>query len=132
MLAGGTAAAYFSEPTFANVLAGIAGGYAGAALPDIFEPATSPFHRSLFHSWTFATGGAVATPTGVKKLKTYAEQRVMHYELRRAMDPANGFWYVIAILFWKYVVQFVIGLIAGYASHLALDATTPMGLPFFR
>jgi len=34
----------------------------------------------------------------------------------------SGFWRVLAGLFW--------GIACGYISHLALDGTTPMGIPF--
>ena len=32
-------------------------------------------------------------------------------------------------LFWHFVVGFANGIAAGYVSHLALDATTPRGIP---
>ncbi len=83
-----------------TVIAGVIGGYAGR-LPDKLEPAGSSDHRGFFHSITFA---GIATCVICRILKK---------------DNLN-----------KY---FRIGLkcfAAGYGSHLAMDSTTPAGLPF--
>ena len=78
---------------------GLAGGVAGL-LPDIIEPATSPNHRELAHS--FAT--LIAIVAGINNLNE-----------RQGMEAAQkGLWNTLAL---------------GYVSHLLLDAGTPAGLP---
>ncbi len=78
---------------------GLVGGVAGL-LPDIIEPATSPNHRELAHSFA----ALMAIGTGIHNLNE-----------RQDMDAAQkGLWNTLAL---------------GYASHLLLDAGTPASLP---
>ena len=78
---------------------GLVGGVAGL-LPDIIEPATSPNHRELAHSFA----ALIAVGAGINNLNE-----------RQDMDAAQkGLWNTLAL---------------GYASHLLLDAGTPAGLP---
>lgn len=90
------------DPLLAPVAAG---GFAAlcATLPDLIEPATSPHHRQFFHSLTFAA----FLGAGLHQLWKYQPKSQLELWTRRA------------------------GLIAGgsYLVHLALDSTTPMGLP---
>ena len=75
-------------------------GVAFGLLPDLLEPATSPNHRALFHSLVFA--GIIA------------------WVLYQACSDENG----------RSDQKLLLKLIAAaYASHLLLDARTPMGLP---
>jgi inner membrane protein len=78
-------------------------GLAGAMAPDVIEPALSPNHRAFFHSLvTLAIVTGSAWHVWNWKPETF--------EGRMARAAALGF-------------------LAGYVSHLALDATTPMSLP---
>lgn len=76
---------------------------ATATLPDLIEPATSPHHRQFFHS--LAVAGLLAE----------GMRRVHEWEVENDGD-----------LFLKDTLM-VIG--ASYLSHLAMDSTTPKGLP---
>lgn len=78
----------------------VAGGFMGA-LPDIIEPATSPNHRSFFHSIALLCAGG--------------------YLLYR--------FYVIKDITNQDIKIVITALCAAYGSHLVLDALTPMGLP---
>lgn len=75
-----------------------AGG--GACLPDLLEPADSPFHRQFFHSVVAAA------------LVAYAMSAKHAFRLGWAGR----------MLLW------MVGL--GYLSHIAADATTPRSIPF--
>ena len=78
---------------------GLVGGVAGL-LPDIIEPATSPNHRELAHSFA----ALIAVGAGINNLNE-----------RQDMDSAQkGLWNILAL---------------GYISHLFLEAGTPAGLP---
>ena len=78
------------------------GGLSTGCLPDVFEPALNPNHRSFFHSLT--AGGAVG----------YLDWRAIEFD--QLSDDAR-----LTILV----------LSAGYISHLILDAATPKSLPVF-
>ena len=84
----------------------LAAGALGAGctnLPDILEPATSPNHRKVFHS----VACAVVLIAGFKKAWDWEPD-----------DSAGR------------VLRFVaLAGIAGYLTHLALDATTKRSLP---
>lgn len=99
------------------------GGYLGAAAPDWIDPPTSPNHRSAGHSIFIAGGGL-----------TYAaiELNAWRSSLKAQADAAfkcgkigQGYLFLIA-------AGAVTGFVAGYLSHLALDATTPRGLPLVK
>ncbi len=74
-----------------------------ASLPDLLEPATSPNHRQLFHSW-LALGGA-----------TYL-LRCLH-----RWQPEEPFERIVRTVGKAACVA--------YVAHLALDALTPRSLP---
>jgi membrane-bound metal-dependent hydrolase YbcI (DUF457 family) len=74
-------------------------GAACASLPDILEPATSPNHRAVFHS--LACGGAVTYGAFGKHTDR------LHPDTALTIQT----------------------MALSYLSHLALDGTTPKGLP---
>ncbi len=119
-----------------DVALSLVGGYwagaAGAALPDIFEPAIHSFHRDVMHSYTFGTVGSVAARPVIEKWRAYCRQNASNAAQRRlvpGVTPAD-FWASLAEeLFWKIAVGFASGIAAGYVSHLMLDAATPRGIP---
>lgn len=73
-------------------------GALAATLPDMLEPAISPFHRSFFHS--------VAAGTLVSHCSFGKHTEAMQPEMKNLLS-ATGL---------------------GYLSHLALDSLTPMGI----
>lgn len=74
-------------------------GGVAASLPDLIEPASNPNHRAFFHSY------------GLGAFLLYAATHVWDSDLTVEQKGA----YSTAI--------------AGFLSHLALDSTTPKGLP---
>lgn len=78
----------------------------GGKLPDIVEPATSPHHRKLFHGVVVL----LAVGWGVKEAYQWKPEENWEKLVR------------LAIVFGG----------IGYISHLALDATTPMGIPLLK
>ena len=101
-----------------DVLAAAAGGYCGgrfgSILPDVFEPATSPNHRSTMHSVVVtsaivAKGGAVLMDVGgqvVASAQTRSD-RMLRVAAASALAAAP----------------------IGYASHVVADSETPAGVP---
>lgn len=136
----GCGAAYFraseQSPRSRTIetLGGMLAGYAGGAAPDILNPAFSPHHRSWAHA---------ILPAGVTG--TYVVQKVDGWqgELRDRADmhAAASFsaasreeraCHAMMEVFCLLAAGAVVGFAAGYLSHLAMDATTPMGLPLVK
>lgn len=125
------------------------GGWCGGQLPDVFEPGTSSWHRSLAHSGT--TGTAIVAMRGKlteweKFCREKAEYCRMQAEqngiLTMVPDPLRPNLFVLAPtnpwaqlrwkleeLFWRFSAGFTNGMAAGYVSHLALDVGTPRSIP---
>lgn len=93
---------YNRKVDLAEALVCAGAGMAGAALPDLLEPALHPHHRKIAHSIT--AGGALTK-----------------FSLDRCAS-ANGEW----TEFGKIVFA---SAGAGYISHLVADGCTPRGLP---
>lgn len=88
------------EELLKYVLVGTIGGGFCGILPDLLEPATSPFHRQFFHSGTTAS---ICVYSLLKLQDSNLDQDTKN------LLTSSGF---------------------GYISHLVLDLKTPMGLPF--
>lgn len=104
-----------SQPTgcwFLELLVGVFGGVGGSRVPDILEPATHPGHRAFFHGLAF--NGAV-TATAFRRAYQWRREVVALGELATAED--------------RLLSALAVASVGGYASHIALDATTPSGLP---
>jgi len=112
-------------------LAGIAGGILGAKIPDLAEPATSSWHRGPVHSCTAASMSLAAGVTAINELETWCDRRVEGLRFSRAIarTPEDAQRFTLEILFWLALVALFKGMLAGYLSHLALDATTPRCIP---
>lgn len=112
-----------------EVLGGTFGGWLGGLLPDVLEPATSPNHRELAHS--LVAGGTLTFARLAEwQAKCRAEAKccearafafALGSDARRSAE-----W---EILGWRFLAGLLVGLVAGYASHLILDAGTAKGLP---
>lgn len=139
VMAGVSAAAYLSRretdglARALQLVGGAVGGYHGGVLPDVLEPAITPMHRSIGHSLTLGAGGAVAMVRKGEVPLQWARERVMalENELATTTDPWMRLVLTLAIALCHLAVGYGVGLAAGYASHLALDALTPSSLPLF-
>jgi membrane-bound metal-dependent hydrolase YbcI (DUF457 family) len=132
--AGGLAAAYRArtaptEQMLAETLGGLLGGWFGGALPDMLEPARDPNHRKAAHS--VAAGGAL-TLARIAEWQATCRASAEGAAKRAATHPLGSperSRAEIDVLLWRLVAGALVGLVAGYASHLLLDANTPRGLP---
>ena len=114
-----------------EVMGGALGGCLGAAMPDRIDPPTSPRHRSIGHGVFTAGTGLALTTTQLAKwqrdIRAFAhETAASAVQSTRPRDQA-----ILAVLAaLTYLLAGALGgAVAGYASHLTLDAMTPMGLP---
>jgi hypothetical protein len=125
----------------AELAGGAIGGYVGGILPDILEPAISSWHRGVAHSYV---GGATVVATAIEVLSKWEIACRTNAENCKATpaivipggmfvaappDPVYQFLSSLAELFWRLMAGFLNGLVAGYVSHLALDAITPRSIP---
>jgi hypothetical protein len=105
-----------------------------AKVPEMLEPATHPNHRAVFHSVCFA--GLALSNAWVATCKKREEIIGQARECeRRAAIAANkqerDYWSQQANGL-RFCAGSLLGLVPGYASHLAADALTPKGLPLLR
>lgn len=112
-----------------EVIGGGAGGYLGGRMPDLLEPGVSRYHRQMAHS-VMALLAALGISSEVARNHCRAQADACALRSRNAaLGPAEQLFAALAELFWRFIAGALGGLQAGYASHLLLDARTPMGLP---
>jgi hypothetical protein len=114
-----------------ELLGGLCGGGAGAALPDIVDPPCHPGHRSLGHG-IVPVGSAAAfwaknLPSWQNGLRELADQ---HRAQRIAgCDWLESFGHLLIELILRFLAGFAAGVGAGYISHIILDLGTPCRIP---
>lgn len=118
--------------SLAELLGAILSGVLLAKLPDVLEPAIHPNHRSSFHSVAFA-GTALPAAWSVTLEKRQEKIRLAQECERRATmsqsEQEKNTWKQQAS--WhRFCAGVLLGIVPGYASHLAADALTPKSLPF--
>jgi hypothetical protein len=103
-----------------------AGGYAGSVAPDVLEPALTPLHRCMCHSMA-ALGGIGHGAMGLLEWadRTRSGPITGADGVPRTATPADEFLRSL-------LVGFAVGFVAAYASHLVLDARTPLSLPLIH
>jgi membrane-bound metal-dependent hydrolase YbcI (DUF457 family) len=131
MISGGGYAFYRArnapaDHALAETVGGILGGYIGGLLPDLLEPATSSYHRDIAHS--VAAGGLLHFVKVAEWEAMCRENAARCLSLKPDGTRINPNGELQAFL-WRVLAGLAIGLVVGYASHLALDATTPRGIP---
>jgi membrane-bound metal-dependent hydrolase YbcI (DUF457 family) len=105
------------------------GGVIGSMLPDVIEPATSPNHRGSFHS-LLAAGGLTAATAADWSARCH--RRAAECDARAAQCQVGSHErsdQELKALCFRALAGLIIGLIAGYGSHLLLDSTTSRSLP---
>lgn len=100
-------------------------------LADYFDPADSPYHRSVAHA---LLPNAVARALYVNvapDLQHWLRERAAEYANQsRHIEPGIvALWYVILEFVFRTASGVVVGSIAGHWSHLYLDSQTCFGLP---
>ena len=112
--------------------AGWCGGDLGSRLPDLLEPACWN-HRQTAHSFT--TGALLGL--SVDKVQSWAEsarRRAQHHRQLATNPealPAQSLWHSSVALLWSALAGLLNGILAGYLSHLVLDACSPASIPIF-
>lgn len=133
-LVGGSSALWNARTSDADgriveCVGGMYGGSLGGLLPDWIEPALSPRHRGVAHSWGALLGSFATT---VQAAQDECRRQAATC-LTRSQDPTisgiDRVLYQLGWFFWRFVAGVLSGFAPGYASHLALDGCTPMGLP---
>jgi len=110
-------------------------GSLAALVPDLLEPATSSFHRGVCHSFAMGAGVlaagaeclAEAGSTFIRDLRRRSVELLA--ESAAEQDGLRSLALLVAAIGARLLVGAITGGIAGYASHLVLDAATPRSLP---
>jgi hypothetical protein len=114
-----------------EVFGGAVAGLLAALMPDWFEPADSPNHRSLFHGLLpnalFFIYCARRLRPSQSSLRARADD---HAEMaRQAQTAGSKFWHCLLEFSCRLLSGAAAGALSGYGSHLALDFVTPRSLP---
>lgn len=116
-----------------EAVGGALGGYGGGRCPDVFEPAKNkPHHRAFAHSFIAGTTVSVtAKETTEAWVAFFREKADGLAEKRKKTNLAESDKLIIGIfeILLRVAAGVGPGFIAGYASHLALDACTRRSLP---
>ena len=113
----------------AELVGGALGGWLGGVLPDVIEPATTPNHRNVAHS--VATGGGLSLAKVADARAKCREQAAFHAQRAQSaqLTEAERSHAQLMMLVWHVVAGAAAAFVAGYASHLALDALTKKSIP---
>lgn len=120
------------EHQFIHVAFATLGGVVGSMLPDMIEPATSPSHRGAFHS-LLAAGGLTAAAAADWSARCH--KRAAECDAKAAgcqIDSPERNDEELKALAFRALAGLIIGLIAGYGSHLLLDSATSRSLPLIN
>lgn len=137
LMAGGTAA-FICAPDgddsakVLETIGGLAGAYVGGRLPDMIDLPNSPNHRSIGHGIGSAGTSLCLLAERIPEIQNYFRTKATEFKSKAITDDpwkqvSNELFAVLCLL----ASGAVVGLAAGYASHLALDAGTKAGLPLF-
>jgi membrane-bound metal-dependent hydrolase YbcI (DUF457 family) len=105
------------------------GGVLGGRLPDLLEPATSPNHRGVCHSGIAVTGLIAAVQANWQAVCRERAVACDNVALSLPADSSERANEEMKALLWRAFASLLTGLVAGYASHLLLDAGTERSLP---
>jgi hypothetical protein len=138
MTAGLVTALYFSkdqkgEDRIWEAIGGVLGGYGGGRFPDVFEAAkNNPYHRAFTHSLVAGTTVSItakeATDAWVAFFREKADGCAERRKTANLTESDKLFVGIFEILL-RVAAGIGPGFVAGYASHLALDACTRRSLP---
>lgn len=119
------------EHVLLEVLGGAVAGNLGARLPDVFDPPLHPGHRSLAHGIVpvAAAGRAAVNALDGWQAQLRAEASRRASLRQSAATSFERFWQALIEILCRLGAGALAGLLAGYGSHVALDAFTPASLP---
>jgi hypothetical protein len=83
------------------------------------------------HSCSAAYVGAATLPALVAEWQARCRDQAAHHDQAAASTAVQNdrIWHLACALVWRLLSGLLVGLVAGYASHLILDAVTPRSLP---
>jgi len=115
----------------AEAAGGLIGGIVGGLLPDWIDTPDSPHHRAEAHSMGITGTVGYLLKQQLPAWQAALREKAHHYgELQSASPtPLHQLGYGILELLFRLLSGFFAGVLAGYASHLALDSLTPSALP---
>jgi membrane-bound metal-dependent hydrolase YbcI (DUF457 family) len=111
-----------TEYAFLYPIGGVLGGIVGGKLPDIIDRPDTPNHRSFAHSVALV-GFSVWT-----EKETVFFQNILT-ELQVIAEELNNKGEIFLAVCCHFIAAFIIGLVAGYGAHLALDTCGARKLP---
>jgi len=115
----------------AEAAGGLVGGIGGGLLPDWIDTPYSPRHRAEAHSMSFTGAAGYFMNQQLPQWQANLRAEAQRYAQLRAAStwvlPQIG--YSALELIFRFLSGLLAGLLAGYASHLALDSLTPSSLP---
>lgn len=134
----GTAAAGYqaqnsaSENLLPELAGGCLGGILGGIAPDILEPAVHSFHRSIAHSGAGGFAGVALIQKCASWQQRCRLEAHRHAQLKLvSQDDWIWLWHAVMAFIWALLSGFIVGVPAGYLSHLILDSTSPRSIPLF-
>ena len=135
-VAGGGYALYMSYGqaswhVVAETAGGVLGGIAGGLLPDRIDTPSSPWHRAEAHSVAITGVAGRFVSEQLPDWQASLRRQADRYALMRAQSPSPLQQFFLWLAEWacRFLAGAIAGLLAGYASHLVLDALTPSSLP---
>lgn len=110
------------------LFAGIGGSIGGAA-PDWLEPGIHPNHRNVFHSLLVGGGITAAALADCQAFCHRASMACLHRAQCAPPGSSARETEQLKATGWTILAGLIVGFLAGYVSHLALDARTAKSLP---
>lgn len=115
----------------AEVVGGAIGGAVGGLGPDWVDPPTSPFHRGVGHSLAISCVMAGLASRRIDAWQTWLREEATRFRglQNLAADPLLRAFYGVCYVLVCVVSGALVGFLAGWGSHLALDFGSVRSLP---
>ena len=114
-----------------EIAGGAVGGLLTALVPDWFEPAKSPNHRKFIHGLLFNAGLFTFCIPRLRpcqsSLRSRADREATLW--KQAQTTGSKIWHWSLEISHRLLAGAAAGALAGYGSHLVLDALTHRSLP---
>jgi len=135
-IAGGAAAGYWARSQPGNLalieaIGGAIAGIPGGRLPDIIDPPSHPRHRSVGHGIAPCATALVWVIQKIPDAQQWLrEQAALLREERSRRPKGTDKGLILIEILLTALSGALVGLAAGYLSHLVMDVGSPAGLPF--
>ena len=123
-----------ATPHSVEMMGGLLGGIFGGMLPDLIEPPSHPGHRSIAHALLPIGGAGIFVVPNLQSCQHLCRREAAQCRLfhRMSRNETERLRWEVEELIWRYAAGVIPGIVAGYLSHLLLDAATPRGLPLLK